>query len=316
MNRPLRALCLVAVALSTQLIAVPHAGAQSPPTDESGAHFAKGVQLFKEGDFHAALIEFKRTHDLSKNYRALYNIGQTQLELLDYAGALGSFQQYLAEGGAEIEASRKTAVEGEIVKLEARVARVTITVNEAGADILVDDVVVGRAPLKGPVLVSAGRRKIGASKDGLVPVTRVVEIAGGDRSEVALSLTGLGGPAQGPTPPAAPQTPEVSHTGVWIGLTATGLLTAGAVITGVMALGAKSDANAKLGTFGVTQDELTKSHDKAKTLGLVTDILAGGAIVAGGVTLVVALTGSKSKPAAPSASLVMSPTRADFVAHF
>src|SRR5512132_1338131 len=115
--------------------------------DEGREHFTRGVALFREGDYRAALVEFRRAYEISHNYRALYNIAQTEFEVQDYAGARSSFQKYLTEGGAEIEAGRRAEVEADIKKLAARVARIEIKTNTEGADILVDDVVIGQAPL-------------------------------------------------------------------------------------------------------------------------------------------------------------------------
>ncbi len=82
-------------------------------TDDARSHFTRAVELFKEGDFRAALIEFQRAYDASPNYKVLYNLGQTNLELQDYAGALRAFRGYLDGGGRDIPAARRTQVEAD-----------------------------------------------------------------------------------------------------------------------------------------------------------------------------------------------------------
>lgn len=138
-------------------------------TDDARNHFTRAVELFKEGDFRAALIEFQRAYDASPNYKVLYNLGQTNLELQDYAGALRAFRGYLDGGGREIAPARRTQVEGDLKRLESRVARVDVVVNVEGADVTIDDVSVGKSPLSAPVLVSAGRRKSRRRKLGSRP---------------------------------------------------------------------------------------------------------------------------------------------------
>ena len=282
--------------------------------DEGRDHFNRGVALFREGDYRAALVEFRRAYEISHNYRALYNIGQTEFEVQDYAGARTSFQKYLVEGGAEIEAGRRSEVEADVKKLSGRVATVAIKTNTDGADVLLDDTVIGQSPLKEPLLVSAGRRKITVQKGALPPVTRFVELAGGDASSVTIDLAA--------TAPLAPvlkmEPPRPARTGVWIALAGTGALATGAVITGVLALGAHGDAVTALATRGVKAADVEAAHSKAATLGLVTDVLGGAAIVMGGVTIVLAATSGKGHvdEAKPAAALQLSPRGVRFTGRF
>ncbi len=298
----IRSLALAALVLSPAL-----AAAQGPPPPPSAAaveegkgHFQRAVTLFREGDFRSALVEFRRAYELSHNYKVLYNIGQTEYEVQDYAGALRSFQRYLVEGGAEIDAPRRASVEEEVKKLAVRVARVEIKTGADGAEVLVDDVVVGKTPLAEPVLVSIGRRKITLQKAGVVSAPRFVDLAGGDRSAVSIDLVEAApGPVAVPlavTPagaaaPAVPPPASPPRTGMWVSLGVTGALTVGAVITGVLALGAHGDAETKLGMLGVSKaSDVEAAHSKTATLALVTDILGGTAIAMAGVTLALGLT--------------------------
>ena len=53
--------------------------AQNAPTkaqqQEAATRFKKGLDLFKDGDYQASLIEFRRANELAPNYNVLYNIG-------------------------------------------------------------------------------------------------------------------------------------------------------------------------------------------------------------------------------------------------
>ena len=320
---------LLAGLVSASILTAPLAASAQParPNDKKGEasdagrdHFNRGVALFREGDYRAALVEFRRAYEVSHNYRALYNIGQTEFEVQDYAGARSSFQRYLAEGGAEIEAGRRADVEADIKKLAARVARIEIKTNTEGADILVDDVVIGQAPLQEPLLVSAGRRKITVQKGALPPVTRFVDLAGGDASSVTINLAAAEPPARAvvaPAPVAPSPAPAPSRTALWLSLAGTGALTAGAVVTGILALGAHSDAETMLGTRGVKAADIEAAHSKTATLALVTDVLGGAAVVMGGVTIVLAATsGNRVDAAKPAAALLLSPRGALLTGQF
>lgn len=307
MKRTLSILAVLAM-LGTSAVAV--AGNSPEALAEGRSRFERGVEFYKEGDFRAALIEFKRAYDAAPNYKVLYNIAQTSLELQDYATALKNFEKFLADGGVDVPAARRAQVVQEIERLGKRVARITVEVNVEGAEILVDDVAVGKTPLAEPIVVSAGRRRITATLGGQT-TTRVIDVAGGDTQRVPLALeTRPLPPTELPKapPPQAPVPDEgggTSHTGVWISLGITGALTVATVVTGVVALGAKSTFDDTIARLGATPQQVDDARTRTRTMALVTDVLGGSAIVAGAVTLIVALTGkSESAPKKESASFV------------
>jgi tetratricopeptide (TPR) repeat protein len=268
----------------------------SASVEKGRAHFQRGVELFREGDYRAALVEFKRSYESAPSYRILYNIGQTSFELQDYANALRAFERYLAEGGADVPANRRTIVEGEIRKLQGRVARVDVEVNVAGAQITVDDAPVGTSPLSEPVLVSAGVRRIAALKPPLVAALRSVELAGGDRTKIVLKLedppqTNPDRPEpSGPTAlnpiTGAPQDPCPNRTPSWISLGVTGALGAGAAVTGLLALQANSKLQDDLDqTYPGDQNIIDDSRSNLRTWSYVADGLTVATIIAAGVTV-------------------------------
>lgn len=320
---------LVTGFLSTVLTLTPlAASAQSPApsadaVEQGRSRFNSAVAMFREGDYRGALIEFRRAYEISHNYRALYNIGQTEMEVQDYAGALGAFQKYLAAGGAEIDPERRAAVEADIKRLNSRVARVEIKTNVAGADVLVDDLVVGQTPLSAPLIVSAGRRRITVQKGDLSPSSRVLDIAGGDSSSVTIDLatTKPLAPVAGAgaeTGSLANQPPAPARTSLWISLTATGALAAGAAVTGALALGARSDAEAKLATRGVAAADVEAAHAKTANLALATDVLGGAAIAMAVITILVGASGGKSVSTEPkpAAALRLGPRGALVIGQF
>jgi hypothetical protein len=278
------------------------AEAPSAAALEAGrAHFQRGIEFFKEGDYRAALVEFKRSYDTAPSYRILYNIAQSSTGLQDYAGALRAFERYLSEGGAEIDAERRAQVQAEVRRLRARVATVEIDVNVPGAEVFVDDVPVGHAPLKGPVLVSAGMRRFGASKPPAAPVSRVVELVGGDSRRVSLALVDPEAaskapddrPAGGPRP--APSWP--SGVPFWASLAATGALGAGTAVVGVLALQERRSLDDAFEGYDV--DTIDSVRSRARALAVTTDVLGVATVVAGGVTAYFAVRSYRRAVASP-----------------
>jgi hypothetical protein len=284
--------------LACASIAAP-AWAEPPSAAEADGHFHRGVDLYNEADYRAALIEFRRAYDLAPAYQVLYNIGETSYQLQDYAAALKTLEQYLSEGGARLSPDRRAEVEKEVAKLRLRVARMVFVTPLADVEISVDEVSVGKTPFDGPVIVSAGRRKIVASKAGRPSLTKLIDVAGGDTLSVPLSLadaeatpalapsTAVGAPAT-PTTPAAPRSVPL-----WPWVT-TGALAAGAAVTGILALGASSDLRGKLEAFPANPDDITSARGTTRALALTTDVLIGAAAVMGGVSIYLTVTGRGS----------------------
>ena len=145
---------------------------------EARSRFYTGAQLYQEGDYEAALVEFRESARLRSMPVVTFNIAQTLRALHRYAEAVDVFRQYLDEGRDDLAADRRASVERTIRALERRIAPVTLAVEPRGAEIRVDGRTVGSAPLGGPLLLASGRRVLEITADGYVPVHDEVEVVG------------------------------------------------------------------------------------------------------------------------------------------
>jgi hypothetical protein len=316
-------LCLGLAILAPSLPAVAQPAASK---EEARSRYERGKQLYEEGAFDAALIEFQRAYDLAPSYKILYNIGQVHRQRNDYASALRVFERYLKEGGADIDAKRKAEIDKEIAQLKGRVATLQITTNVPGAEILVDDEPVGKTPLAQGVLVNSGKRRITASKEGRVPVSKIINVAGSDTMKIALDLveSSGGGPATtappataAPPASAAPGAPPATGTSTstslspekppvpWLAWTITGALGVGAAVTGILALGASNDLKDKRAQPDASRKDLDDGSNRTKTLALVSDLLLVGTVVAGGVSIYLTV----SEPSKESSARLKGPVR-------
>jgi hypothetical protein len=281
-------LALVIAAAAASAPATTWAQQQHPSNqklDEALTHFKGGVDLYEENDFAGALVEFKRAYDMSQDYHVLFNMAQTYYQLQNYAAALSTFARYLDTGGAAIDKKRHAYVEGEMQRLHGRVAQVHVTVNVAHADILVDDEKVGTSPLEQPITVSQGKRKITALVQGKPPVTKMLEVAGGDSVDIALLIQ-----SESVTPPPPP--PVIVETRRRIPWAAWGVAGGLFVVwgaTGVTALVFSGVAQGKLTTYGATASEISTAQNEAKAFALVSDISLGCTVVAVSVAFVMTL---------------------------
>lgn len=273
-----RATAFAALLACTTLAGAAQADPTAAAVDEGRARFTKGVAFFRANDFRAALVEFKQAYAVAPSFRIQFNIAQTCAELQDHACATRAFEIFLADGGKQVPPGQRAVAERELKRLHALVGRVHVVVNTASADITVDNVSVGTSPLSEPLTVTAGRRKITATKAPFAPVSSTVDVTAGETAEVSLSLVESN--ADGPAGPEA----GPSRTPFWIGVGVTSALAVATVTFGVLAVGAKSDLDASVGRFGASPSEIDRSRSKLDDLSLATDVLGVATLVGAGVT--------------------------------
>jgi hypothetical protein len=284
--------------------------AAADDTQDAAKHFQRGVSLFSEADYKAALVEFKRAYGLSPNTQVLFNVGETQFQLQDYAAALTTFQRFLAEAGPTDP--QRAEVERNMDVLRARVGHITVTTVPAGADVSVDDHPLGKTPLSEAVLVSIGHRQVSATMAGRPAVSRWVDVAADDDVAVTLQL-----PA--PTSSGSATRAAFSGTGLpapqdeggggatlrtlgWIG---TGALAASAITFGVLASHESSTLATARNTFPTQASTLSHEASLTGAYSILADSLGAAALVLGGITLFSTLTSSPSaQPARGSTGTV------------
>jgi hypothetical protein len=327
------ALIVVAVSPSIAWGDEPTKGGATPSKEameEARTHYARGVKLYGEGSFGAALVELDRANELAPSYKILYSVALVQLALSDFAGAKGAFERYLAEGGVEVAPARKAEVERRLIEIAGKIAIVTLTVSEADAAVLVDDIAIGKSPLGHAIALNPGFHKLAASKSGFTSEAKQVGCAGGDTLTIDLPLTPIAvvpvpvpaapvvsapPPVVVPVapPPPAPVAPPRSSS-LWMGWTATGVLAAGAIVTGIAALDQSKKLTNEIDQQPANAGDIHATHERTVTLALVSDLLSGSAVVAGAATLYFTLI---DKPRdATSARVVIGPGRVGLVGRF
>lgn len=269
-------------------------------TESARSHFRLGVDFYREGNFRAALIEFQRAYADAPHYKLLYNLGQASLELQEYAAAIDFLSAYLRQGGDDITAERRSEVEESIRFLESRIALVSIVTNRTGAELYVDDTLVGRSPLGAPVRMGAGRHKVTATLPGAASVERNIDVAAGDERELRLDFIGSDDTAA----TAAIDTAEPMHryddepddTAPIVLAIATGALAAGAITLTIVTGIAQQDYQEEL-LVQTTAGQLRSLREDAETKALITDVLWGATLVSAVVTTVLFLTGDDGSEA-------------------
>ena len=278
----------------------PAPAAPATPADEEAdlarQHHRRGLELYDEGDFRLALVEFERAYSVGRNFKILFNIGQVHFQLNNYAKARLALEQYLQEGGAAIPEPRRASVEKDLATLRARTATLTVRVNVGDADVMINQSLAGKAPLE-KLLVDAGTLRLQITRNGYAPRIREITLAGGDQQVVVIDLS------ETQRDVMVTQVSTVlpgAAIAAWI---ITGALAAGAIGTGIAATSAKSTYDTKRttpipGSVEEGRADLERQRNLVSALALTTDILAVAALAAGGVSLYLTLR-DKPKPDAP-----------------
>lgn len=277
-------------------------------TEQASLRFQRGVNLYKERSFDAALAEFNRAYELAPNYHVLFNIGQVHVERGDFVAGIKAFRQYLKDGGSAIEPARVTEVEAELLRLKGRIASITVTSNVSDAELLVDGEPKGRLP-QAHLPVNAGSRRISLRKDGYeAEEVRVMLATGEDKSfEITLhKLASQGGTAvpmaadnPSHTPAGSVEATEVSGglgTGFWVSLSAT-LIAGGATTTfGLLTRKANNDYDAELDHFPGSQARIDDAREDVKRNALLTDVCGAATLVGIASTLFFAVSSGAENP--------------------
>jgi hypothetical protein len=285
----LKALTVAAALSLTALCSFPSIG-YAADSEEAVQHYERGLKLYESQAYDAALHEFEIAYKLSGNYRLLFNIGLVATEVKDYVAATDAFNRYLAAGGSEVPEAKRTDVRERLGRLAMLVGSLRIVCNVDGAEIAVDDRMVGTSPLSEAIQLTVGRRRVTATYRGK-SVSSLVQVTSTEKPTATLTFTQ---DAVIPPPPVAkePVTPPSFPLVPWI---ITGALGAGAAVTGILAVSARNDLSRNQGTFGVTQDALNKSKSKAQTLGYVTDGLLIGTVIGAGISTYLTIRYSANK---------------------
>jgi len=301
---------LACPAAFAQAEAAPETQPASDPVQQARERFQRGAELYKEGSFDAAFAEFSRAYEIAPNFRVLYNLAQVEVERHDYASAMRFFQRYLEDGGAEVDPERRAEVEREISALEQRVAELTVKSNVPGVEVSIDGRVIGTSPLAGPVLVSAGVRRVAARRTGYQPVDRTLSVAGGDKPVLELELQPIQGTKfqAGGEAAAPPRSSGSVPAGAWVGFIAAGVFGGAAVTFGILTQKKDDDLDRELSKYPADRSAIDDERSRLKLYAGLTDGFAGAALLSAVVGTYFAISGS-SDDAAEGARADKSRTR-------
>ncbi len=296
------------------LSAAPGAGAQTTAADTARATelFKNGKVAFAKGDMPEAERLFAQALSIRKSSDIAANLGQSQLEQQKFRAAAEHFAWALTNLLPSASDAQRKAVENGLARARAEVAVLRLEIEPAGADVLVGEQAVGKAPITAGVFVEPGEVIVSVKHDGFVSVDKRLMAGKGTEQAVQVTLTPNGDDMSAGAPPAgvgsglehSPAGPAPSDRAAARSLVPAYAATGVAVVGGVLGVVFTLKANSREKDADSLRDELLeypggckgdapqercddlteqrKGVDTSRNLGIGAFVVGGVAAVAAG----------------------------------
>jgi hypothetical protein len=187
MNRTRIALSLVL------LLGSRNATAQTSPSPaavaEARERFQRGVALSEERNYNAAMVEFQRAYELTRNPAVLFNISATYELTGHYVEALDAMLEYERLAPRETVAQRRAEIDAALARLRGRIGTLVIRFEADGLQLQVDGLQRPVAEARAGLRLAAGRHRVSLSAPHYTPREEVIDLAGGSTVVLSEPLT-------------------------------------------------------------------------------------------------------------------------------
>jgi len=191
--------------------AVARAENQNPAKAQALARLQEGNAFLGQGRATDALSKFTEAYRLFPSPKLHYNIGQAHSLIPGHeAQAYESMTRFLTEA-VDANPQLRSGAETQRQQLRPKVGLVSVTADPPDADLIVDDVNVGRVT-PAPMVLGIGTHRVSLKRGEAVSGIRTVTIAGGETLELALRLS-AGPPVAVVLPPVVPPAMGPPETG-------------------------------------------------------------------------------------------------------
>ncbi|KYF78713.1 hypothetical protein BE20_11880 [Sorangium cellulosum] len=134
--------------------------------------------------------ELESAWEVGPMFDVAYNLGNTKYQMKKYREA-ATYLSFALRHWPLMKAAAKLKPNAEkwLAESRAQVGAVGVTVSMAGAEVLVDGKVTGRAPLEGEVFVEPGEHRVEARLSGYETASQTVRVGKGGTVKVELAMT-------------------------------------------------------------------------------------------------------------------------------
>jgi hypothetical protein len=123
-------------------------------------HFERGSELAQRAEYHAAALEFRQAYEAHPEPVVLFNLGQAYIASGQPIEAYDAFAAFLRPSDEPPESSRRRAAEHLMSVAEGSIGQLWIEVEPPGAEIEVDGLPIGIAPLDRFLRLSRGQHTV------------------------------------------------------------------------------------------------------------------------------------------------------------
>jgi hypothetical protein len=169
----------------------PRAGLHDSLTGPALEAYDEATALLNDKNDRGALEKYQRAYELSKDPRLLFDMAVCDRDLGRYAQMQTYLLRYEQEEAGQMSPEQVAQIHDALAAIRHLVAQIRLTVSEADAEASVDGEPVGLTPLAAPVVVDVGKHTLTVKKDGFAPAERLVDMKGGEDTEIALQLMEL-----------------------------------------------------------------------------------------------------------------------------
>jgi tetratricopeptide (TPR) repeat protein len=155
---------------------------------EAKQRFEKGVALYNNEDFGAALVEFRAAYAAKPHFTVRYNIGITLYKLHRYAEAMDELMAFIAEGGKDIDPDRKKEVLELIEELDSYVAIAKFSCNVPGAKLFLNGTFVKELTCSDSMALDVGEYDMEVRAKDHESHYQHIEVPGGQVLEITFEL--------------------------------------------------------------------------------------------------------------------------------
>jgi hypothetical protein len=159
-------------------------------TDKARQLYEDGLAAIQKSKWLEARAALLAAWSLNKHWQIAANLAGCEIELGKYRDAAEHAAYYLRNAPAD----RRAKAELVMNRAKAKVGALTMSVDVDGADVLVDEVSVGRSPLKEPIYLDPGEHRVLVRLHGRPDVVQKVALAAGESKGVAIKMEAEVGP--------------------------------------------------------------------------------------------------------------------------
>ncbi|MEO6708274.1 MAG: tetratricopeptide repeat protein [Planctomycetota bacterium] len=159
-------------------------------------------------NYPEALAEFSRAHEIFPNARTLRGLGMVEFELRHYAESKRLLEQALASAVKPLDEKLRSETESLLDRARRYVSDLFVKLEPATASLTID----GRSPeyaSNGSLQLEVGEHVLEARASGRATERRTLNVKGGERLDVKLSLESLAQPAPVVAAPVTPASDPV-----------------------------------------------------------------------------------------------------------